>query len=387
MFRKTYVKITNSKLRENVKQIISNYSDYKYYIGVVKGNAYGHGDYIVNDLIESGINYLAVSSLEEALSIRKYNKEVPILCLEPINIEYISEIMQNHITITVESKDYALGLLQQKISSKLKIHIKLDTGMSRLGFNSRQELEETINLLKENRNICIEGLYTHFATSGINDNYYDRQIEKFQELTNNINLNEIPIIHLGRSMTLVNHPKLDFVNAIRLGICMYGFNNSIPLPKGLRKIKRNLLLRRYKISPTTLTNNLKLETAFTLYTEVMSLRKITKGTSVGYGASYTAKEDMIVATLPIGYFDGIREDFKYVSINNKLYEIVGSICMDMTMIKVDDSVNEHDIVEIFGNNIALKDVCKRSGLSAYKLLTSITNRVPRIYEDNKEIKY
>ena len=228
MFRKTYVKITNSKLRENVKQIISNYSDYKYYIGVVKGNAYGHGDYIVNDLIESGINYLAVSSLEEALSIRKYNKEVPILCLEPINIEYISEIMQNHITITVESKDYALGLLQQKISSKLKIHIKLDTGMSRLGFNSRQELEETINLLKENRNICIEGLYTHFATSGINDNYYDRQIEKFQELTNNINLNEIPIIHLGRSMTLVNHPKLDFVNAIRLGICMYGFNNSIP---------------------------------------------------------------------------------------------------------------------------------------------------------------
>lgn len=387
MYRKTYVKISNSKLKENIKQIISNYNNYKYYIGVVKGNAYGHGDYIVNDLIEAGINYLAVSSLEEALSIRKYNKEVPILCLEPINVEYIYEILQNNITITIESKNYVLELLKQKMSSKLNVHIKLDTGMSRLGFNDKRELEETINLIKENKNICIEGMYTHFATSGIQDIHYDKQIEKFQELTSNINLKEIPIIHLGRSMTLVNHPKLDFVNAIRLGICMYGFNNSIPSPKGLRKIKRDLLLRIYKISPTTLSNNLKLAPAFSLYTEVMSLRKIKKGTSVGYGASYTAEEDMIVATLPIGYFDGIKEEFKYVSINNKLYEIIGSVCMDMTMIKVDDSVKEHDVVEIFGNNITLKDVCKRSGLSAYKLLTGITNRVPRIYEDDKEIKY
>lgn len=387
MYRKTYVKINNSKLRKNIKQIISIYNNYKYYIGVVKANAYGHGDYIVNDLIEAGINYLAVSSLEEAISIRKYNKEIPVLCLEPINVEYIDEILQNNVTITIESKNYVINLLKQKISSKLKVHIKLDTGMSRLGFNNRQELEEIVKLIKKHKNIDIEGIYTHLATSGISDIYYDKQIEKFKELTSNINLKEIPIIHIGRSMTLVNHSKLDFVNAVRLGICMYGFNNSIPSPRGLRKIKRDLLLRRYKISPTTLTNNLKLETAFSLYSEVISIRKIKKGTSVGYGTVYTAKEDMIVATIPIGYFDGIKEEFKYVSINNKLYEIIGSICMDMTMIKVDDSVKEHDIVEIFGDNITLKDVSKRSGLSAYKLLTSITNRVPRVYEDKKEIKY
>lgn len=387
MYRKTYVKIDNKVLKENVKEIISNYNNYKYYIGVVKANAYGHGDYIVNDLISSGINYLAVSSLEEAISIRKYNKEIPILCLEPISIDYINEIIKNNVTITVESKDYLIKLIERGVPDKIKVHIKLDTGMSRLGFYDKEELEEIVKLIKKHKNIIIEGIFTHLATSGISDIYYDKQIEKFKELTSNINLKEIPIIHIGRSMTLVNHPKLDFVNAIRLGICMYGFNNSIPSPKGLRKIKRNLLLRKLKISPSILSNDLKLRTAFSLYTEVMSIRKLEKGSFVGYGASYIAKEDMIVATIPIGYFDGIKEEFKYVSINNKLYEIIGNICMDMTMIKVDDSVKEHDIVEIFGDNITLKDVSKRSGLSAYKLLTSITNRVPRIYEDNKEIKY
>ena len=90
MYRSTFVEIDNNKLKNNVKEIIKKYHKYKYYIGVVKANAYGHGDYIVNDLIASGINYLAVSSLEEAISIRKYNKEIPILCLEPINIKYLT---------------------------------------------------------------------------------------------------------------------------------------------------------------------------------------------------------------------------------------------------------------------------------------------------------
>lgn len=387
MFRKTYVKIDNKVLTNNVKEIISTYNNYKYYFGVVKANAYGHGDYVVNDLIKGGINYLAVSSLEEAISIRNYNKEIPILCLEPIDLSYIKEIQDNDVTITIEDIEYVKKLLDLKLTKELKVHLKLDTGMSRLGFTNKEELEEALRLLKENKNILLEGIYTHIATSGISDIYYDKQISTFEYLTKDINLKEIPIVHIGRSMTLVNHPKLECVNGVRLGICMYGFNNSIPTPTGLRKIKRDRLLKKLNISETTLTNNLNLKTAFTLYTEVMSIRKIKKGSFVGYGAGYIANEDIIVATLPIGYVDGMSKSMKYVSINNKKYNIIGEICMDMTMIKIDDTVKLHDKVEIFGNNITIKEVSRNIGTNAYHVLTRITTRVPRVYDNNKEIKY
>lgn len=385
MYRKTYVKINEENLTNNIKEIISKYNDYKYYFGVVKANAYGHGDYIVNDLIEGGINYLAVSSLEEAISIRKYNKEIPILCLEPIDLTYLKEIEDNNVTITIENIDYVKELINKKLNKKVKVHLKLDTGMNRLGFKEKEELDESIKLLKENKNILLEGIYTHIATSGINDIYYDKQINKFVELTKDIK--NIPIVHLARSMTLVNHPKLGIVNGVRLGICMYGFNNSIPTPTGLRKVRRNLRLKKMNISESILSNNLNLKTAFTLYTEVMSIRKVKQGEFVGYGANYIAKEDIIVATLPIGYYDGMNQNMKYVSINNKKYEIIGDICMDMTMIKIDNTVKLHDKVEVFGNNISIKEVSKNMNTNAYHILTSITNRVPRVYDNDKEIKY
>ena len=387
MYRKTYVKIDNKTLTNNIKEIRSKYNSYKYYFGVVKGNAYGHGDYIVNDLIKGGINYLATSSLEEAISIRKYNKEIPILCLEPIALLYLKEIQNNNVTITIESLDYVKELLTKKITKPLKVHIKLDTGMNRLGFNDKEELMEAINLLKENKNIILEGIYTHMATSGINDIYYDKQINKFKELTKDIDLKKIKIIHIGRSMTLVNHPKLDFVNGIRLGICMYGFNNSLPTPTGLKKIKRDRMLKKLNISETTITNDLNLKTAFSLYTEVMSIRKVKAGSFVGYGASYIASEDITVATLPIGYYDGIDKDMKYVSINNKKYEIIGEICMDMITIKVDDTVKLHDKVEIFGDNISIREVARNMHTNAYHIITRITTRVPRVYDNDVEIKY
>ena len=385
MYRKTYVKINEENLTNNIKEIISKYNNYTYYFGVVKGNAYGHGDYIVNDLIKGGVNYLATSSLEEAISVRKYNKEIPILCLEPIDLLYLKEIEDNNVTITVESIDYIKELINKKLNKKVKVHLKLDTGMNRLGFKEKEELTKAINLLKENKNIYLEGIYTHMATSGINDIYYDKQINKFIDLTKDIK--DIPIVHIGRSMTLVNHPKLDNVNGVRLGICMYGFNNSIPTPTGLRKVRRNLRLKKMNISESILTNNLNLKTAFTLYTEVMSIRKVKQGEFVGYGANYIANEDIIVATLPIGYYDGIDKDMKYVSINNKKYEIIGDICMDMTIIKVDDTVKLHDQVEVFGDSIPIKEVARNMHTNAYHVLTGISTRVPRVYDNNKEIKY
>lgn len=387
MYRNTYAYIDDKILTNNIKEILRKYSTYKYYIGVVKANAYGHGSYIVNDLIKGGVNYLAVSSLEEAIEIRKYNKEIPILCLEPINIEYLDVILDNKITITVESTDYVRELVNKKITSKLLVHLKLDTGMSRLGYKDKEELIKSIKLLRENKNIFIEGIYTHLATSGINDKYYDKQIDKFMYLTEDIDLKEIPIVHLNRSITLTHHKMLPFETGTRLGIIMYGFSQSLPEPVGLRKIKRDILNKIRHISPTVMSNDLKLKTAFSLYSEVMSIRCIKKGDFVGYGANYIAKEDTIIGTIPIGYADGMSSLMKYVSINKKKYPIVGDICMDMTIVKLDDRVKLHDKVEIFGDTISVKSVANNMHSNAYHVLTGVTSRVPRIYSDGKTIKY
>lgn len=387
MYRNTYAYIDDKILTNNIREIVRKYSFYKYYIGVVKANAYGHGSYIVNDLIKGGVNYLAVSSLEEAIEIRKYNKEIPVLCLEPINIEYLDVILDNKITITVESTDYVRELVNKKITSKLLVHLKLDTGMSRLGYKDKEELIKSIKLLRENKNIFIEGIYTHLATSGINDKYYDKQIDKFMYLTEDIDLKEIPIVHLNRSITLTHHKMLPFETGTRLGIIMYGFSQSLPEPVGLRKIKRDILNKIRHISPTVMSNDLKLKTAFSLYSEVMSIRCIKKGDFVGYGANYIAKEDTIIGTIPIGYADGMSSLMKYVSINKKKYPIVGDICMDMTIVKLDDRVKLHDKVEIFGDTISVKSVANNMHSNAYHVLTGVTSRVPRIYSDGKTIKY
>ena len=388
MYRNTYALIDIDILKSNINNIKKEYPDYIYYIGVVKGNAYGHGDYIVNSLIESGINYLAVSSLEEALSIRKYNQEISILVLEPINIKYLNVCVENNITITLSDYDYYKELINSEYLSKLKIHLKIETGMNRIGLDNKDNINEIVN----NKNLNIEGIYTHFATSGYLDKHWDNQLEQFKNLTSDIDLSKIKIVHLGRSNTLTSHKKIPFTNGIRLGIVMYGFNNKISVGTGIKgKIRsyKNKLTRKINNISETTDTNLKVDTAFSLYSEVMQVRKCNKGSFVGYGANYKLDSDSYIATLPIGYFDGVN-NFKHVVINNKTYDIVGDICMDMIMVKVDENVKVGDIACLFGKEISLRKVCNESGLSAYKLVTGISNRVPRVYLENgkeKELRY
>ena len=210
MYRSTYIEINNKTLLENVKEIKKEYNNYKYYIGVVKANAYGHGYEIIKDLVKGGINYFATSSLEESLEVRKRDKSVGVLCLEPINIKYLDVVLSSNITLTIDSIDSAKSLVDANPKEKVNIHLKLDTGMNRLGFNTKEELNEAISILKQNKNIYIEGIFTHLATSGISDIYYDKQINKFKELTKDIDLSKIPIVHINRSITLVHHEKLPF---------------------------------------------------------------------------------------------------------------------------------------------------------------------------------
>ena len=395
MYRKTYLEVDCEKLKNNIINIKQNYSDYEYYIGVVKANAYGHGGFIINSLIEGGINYLAVSSLEEAIDLRKYNIDIPILILEPIHLEYLDKCLKYNITITVSNMEYFRELLTITLPQQLKIHLKLDTGMSRLGLKSSEELNEIISKLSNNPSLVLEGIYTHFATSGINDKHWDNQLNKFKEITKDIDLSRIPIVHLGRSLTLVNHPKIPFCNGIRLGIAMYGMSQSMPVPSGFRAFLRNLRNNHRKkklhISSTTTTNNLDLNTAITLYSEVIDIRKIHSNDFVGYGALYTAQTDTFIATIPVGYADGIPSNLKHVVINGKKYDVVGSACMDMICASVDDTVKLYDKVTVLGGSeLPIKTISNECGIRTYTLFTNIRNRVPRVYkkgDEYTEIKY
>ncbi len=138
MYRNTCLEIDLDKLEKNVKNIINTFDGYKYYIGVVKGNAYGYGEYISKYITEAGINYLAVSSLEEAINVRKYVKDTPILCLEPISLEYIDEIIKYNITICISNYEYYEELKRIKLNKLVKFHLKLNTGMNRLGINDNE---------------------------------------------------------------------------------------------------------------------------------------------------------------------------------------------------------------------------------------------------------
>lgn len=385
MQRKTYAIIDGNQIKENVKEIIKNYSEYKYYFGVVKNNAYHHGMKVVLDMIEGGINYFAVSSLEEALSVRRYT-DYPVLCLEPISLEFIDDIINANITITVDSLSYLKQLAQLDLFGEVKIHLAIDSGMNRLGFSNEEEFCEAISFIHDTKYLLLEGIYSHFATSGVMDPYWDKQVSKFLEITKSVNYEDIPIIHFGRSQTLVHHEKPDFCNGIRLGIIMYGFSQSrkddTSFKGRLRTLKRAIYQKKYLCSKTVLENELRVKPAMSLFTEIMSTRKVVKGDVVGYN-TYKVKEDGYIFTLPIGYADGVDIRYQFVAIRNEVLPIV-SDCMDMIMVFSKKEFPCGEIVEIFGEMIPVFKVCNRLGINAYHLFNNISNRVLRVHQNGSE---
>lgn len=358
----TYAKVNLINIKENVEKIISKYNKYKYYFGVVKADSYGHFDNkVISAVVKGGVNYLCVSSLKEALKIREKFKNIPILCLGVIEPKYLDVCVKNDITITVVSEEYLDSILNGKNRNfdsrinlnKLKIHIKLDSGMNRLGIKDEVEFKNVYNKIL-NSNLLLEGIFTHICSSS--DEYYTKkQFEKFENMVKLIDLSKVKIIHLANSETLVNYEKIKFVNGCRLGIIMYGF---------------------------TKEKSLNLKSTFSVYSKVVQIKNIKKGESIGYDSLYTAKEDEKIAIVQIGYADGIirKNTGRYVYIYDKKYAIIGNICMDMLMIKVDDSVKLYDEVIILKDVEHIESVAKYIGTIPYEIMCNITKRVERVYE-------
>lgn len=352
MYRDTYVKINLNNLKENVSKIIKRYNNYDYYFGVVKADCYGHYDLKpVEAIIDGGCNYLVVALLEEALEIRRKFKDIPILCLGIIPINYIDICIKNNITITVNSIDYVNEIIEKNFKN-LKIHIKINSGMNRLGISSREEFKNVYKKLKEN-NIFIEGIYTHIYNAK-NRSDTLKQIENYNMIINDIDKKEVPIFHIAASETLTNYKKLEFVNGCRLGIIMYGFTND---------------------------KELNLESTFSLYSKVIQINNLKPGDVVGYGGIYKAKENEKIAVISIGYADGIirKNTGRNVYINGNSYPIVGNICMDMLFVKIDDKVKLNDTVTILKDIDHINEVASYIDTIPYEIICTISKRVPRIY--------
>ncbi len=392
MYRNTFMEVNIDNITSNVKSIIKKYPDYKYYIAMVKSNAYGHGMYIINDLIKNGINYFATSSLEEALNIRKYNKEIGILCVEKIELDSLDIAINNNITLTIHEIDYLKNIIK-KTNKNIKVHIKIDTGMNRLGVNNKEEFNEIITLINNSKNILLEGLFTHFATPGIHDKFFDIQVSNFKSITNDIDLSKIPMIHLSSSFIVLSHPKIDFANSIRIGTILYGYDISPKRlsnsPKDiLRKIRNNYLIKKYNISKTYDDVNIELKPALKLKTNIIQIKHIKKGDKVGYGILYEAKKDEVIATIPVGYDDGIGINHinRYVVINNKKYHVIGEISMCMMSILIDDNVKITDEVTILGDGITIGQISRLNNTSMHNTLVNIGKNLPRVYiKNNKKV--
>jgi len=396
--RNTFVEVNLNNIEQNVKKLIQKYNKYTYYFGVVKADCYGHnGIEVVKSIIKGGCNYLAVATLDEALKIREEIKDIPILCLGVSSPEFINLYIENNITMTISSieqleniinmhketlhkeslarerlpeeswlkerlpkENLSKELLPKKASSipnlsKLKVHIKLNTGMNRLGISEKTEFIEAYKKLKQN-NIIIEGIYTHIYDAE-NQASYNMQINKFKNFIKEIDITKIPIIHTSASEALVRYKKEDYITGCRLGIVMYGFISD---------------------------KKLELKSTFSLYSEIIQINKLKAGETLGYCGAYKAERDCLIGVVPIGYADGIirKNTGRTVFINNNEYQIVGNICMDMLFIKIDEKVKLNDKVAILKDNKHIEAVAKHLETIEYEVLCSIGKRVERIYRYN-----
>jgi len=334
---------------------------------MVKAFSYGSGSFEVANLLQfHRADYLAVAYTDEGIDLRKSGIKLPIMVMNPEVDTFDAIIMHN-----LEPEIYSFKILEELeniLSSRafpsnkpIGIHIKIDTGMHRLGFNP-DEIEELIYRLKSNSKIQIKSIFSHLAASDDStfDDYTNKQLEIFEESSSSIINNfSYPIIrHIANSAAISRFPKSQY-EMVRLGIGLYGIASDKEKQSNLNIVSR-------------------------LKSIISQIKHIKAGESVGYSRAFIAQHNMTIATIPIGYADGFDRRFSqgkgYVTINGKNAPIIGNVCMDMCMIDISDiDAKEGDEVCIFGQNPPIIELAKSINTIPYELLTSISPRVKRVY--------
>lgn len=329
---------------------------------VIKANAYG--TYINTRLdIINKFNIVAVATVDEGAYIRKSGYEKDIFVLNQPYVGEIDEIIENNLIIGLSSDSFLETLGNHK--KPVKIHIEIGTGMGRTGIKPSR-IEEYVKKIQQYPNILIDGIYTHLSSPDSDKEYTKKQLASFDKAVAYCkdNVPTIRYIHSSASNAILNFPEARY-NLVRPGIIMYGFESA----KGVSQ--------KINLKPIC-----KLKSKITL------LKTVKEGTSIGYGRSYITKKEAKVATIPIGYADGLRRCLSnnwYVFINGKKCPIIGNICMDGFMADVTElkNVNVGDDVIIWDNeNITLEEIAQKCGTINYEIMCTISNRVPRIFIHN-----
>ncbi len=345
---------------------------------VIKANAYGHGAVKLAELYQKlGADFLAVSNIEEALQLRNNGIKLPILVLGYTSADCAAVLAQNDITQCVFSYEYGLALAE-KAKEKgvtLKVHIKLDTGMGRIGFVCRggnDELDKVAEICKF-KELDAEGVFMHFAVADEGENgeeFTREQFENFKKATELLQNRGIKfkIKHCANSAAIFDYPEYH-MDMVRAGVVLYGLNPS-------EKIK----------------NKADLKPVMSLNSVISHIKTVNVGQTVSYGRTYKAQKPTKIATVPIGYADGFRRangNGKYsISVGGNAANIVGRICMDQLMIDVTNiDCKENEKVVIFGQNepFTADKIAEVNGTIGYEIICDVGERIPRAFIKNGEI--
>ena len=374
---RTWCDVSLDNLKYNIEQIKSKLSDNVKLCGVVKANAYGHGvEEIVRDLVQQGVDYLAVAFIDEALEIRLCGFEHPILILGNTPKDTVDQVVEYNITASVYNTETAVAISNEAVKQNkiAKIHIKIDTGMSRIGFLPTEESIREIIEVSKLPNIETEGIFTHFACSDDEDETATlKQYDKFMYVVSELEKQGlyIPVKHCCNSAAIVKYPKMH-LDMVRAGIILYG------------------------MYPSDIDYDIDLKPLMNFKTSVINVKTVEAGQSISYGATYTAKDTMKIATIAVGYADGysrLLSNCGRVLVKGQFADIVGRICMDQCMIDVTNvhNISIGDEVILFGadenEELPIEELAVKLGTINYELPCIINNRVPRCYtKDNKRIK-
>jgi alanine racemase len=372
-FRPTRLEINLDNLRHNLKEIKRIIDNKTKVCAVVKANGYGMGAcQVARVALSEGVSYLAVSTLDEAIELRKDGIDIPVLILGYTPSEHYVEIIKWNLTQAIFDLKSAkvLAYVAKKYQRTAKVHIKIDTGMGRLGFPADMTSIPYIREIYELEGLKIEGIFTHFARAYEEDTGFTKgQFEKFINIVTALENNNIsiPIKHVANSPTIVRYPEMH-LDMVRPGNLIYGLH-----------------------PPFVGKDVIHLKPVMSLKTVVAHVKCLPAGSPISYLGTFVTKRDSVIATIPLGYADGytrLLSNKGFVMIKGEYAPIVGLICMDQCMVDVTDikGVAVGDEVVVIGEMgekiISLDDISELTGIIRTEIMTTITNRVPRIYVIN-----
>lgn len=377
--RRAYAAVDLDAVLYNVEQLKRNIAQDTKIMGIIKADAYGHGAVRIGTELEK-LEYVfgyGVATAEEAFELRKAGLKKPILILGYSFPCCYEEIIEKDVRQTVFRYDMLeeLDTLAGRLGTKAKIHIKVDTGMSRIGIRPDDSGLEFVKRALSYKNIDTEGIFTHFARADeINKDPVKEQLKQISGFMNRIETElgyKIPVKHCSNSAGIIEFKEAN-MDMVRAGIVLYGLWPSDEVRKDIVSLKPALSLK----------------------SSIVYIKQVEKGVPISYGGTYVTKKSMRIATIPVGYADGYPRSLSnkgYVLIRGKKAPIVGRICMDQFMVCVDDieEAKEGDEVTLIGQDgtacITMEEQGALSGRFNYEFACGLGARIPRVYIKNGEV--